>query len=363
MARVDINGNVVEFPDSLSEEELNQAVSSAATQLGTQDKRSLPVKAWQALRKPEEMSRAGLQMLANYVPKPEPTGNLPLDLIKGTPRVAADTIAEAAPGFISRGALVTAGALRGAQSIAPELAAIGKPMLRAIGSQAEEMSGIAPRAAGSLEAAYKDPSLIFSKGKQAAGQFYEAAKDELNSASHAFRPTSINPEGVVNMEKTGDILSGMYKPMEILDKANEFIRGGGKLEPAEALKVRKAIDVLLKSKQSMPDELYKMRDEFDAMAKASSNIATGDETYVRGMRAQALRNLFPQNKYGGASAFKTMLLKLTGGMAAPLLSPVVQGGAATAAGVVSRAAEPLMQPRMVALLSALARRKEKSNAQ
>lgn len=321
---------------------------------------SMGQKAWSALAWPEKKSREGLQMLAGMVPKPEPSGKpgifeaavrsqFPMltsfvqpgviqDLGEGAPRIAADTMAEAAPGFISRGALLTSGAAEALPAIAP----VAKSVLRSIGAQGEEMSGIAPKAAGALEAAYKDPTLIFSKGKKAAGEFYEAAKDELNAGKDTFRATSVSPDGVANMEKTKDVFSKMYKPQEILDKANEFVDGGGQLEPAEGLKVRKAIDILLKSKQSVPDELYKMRDFYDGIAKESENLSAGDATYQRGIKADALKNFFPQNKYGGASAFKSMILKLTGGMAAPLLSPAVQGGLATGAGLGAQAIRPFV---------------------
>lgn len=360
--------------DDLSDEDLAKKMIakfpeySDVTFDSASPQKGLLQRGWDALAVPEQKSREGLQMLAGMVPKPEPTGNLPLDIIKGTPRIAADTMAEAAPGFVSRLSLLTAGGAK----VAGEMAPLAKTVLRSIGTQGEELSGIAPKAAGALEGAYKDPTLIFSKGKKAAGQFYEAAKDEANAAKDTYKATSMNGGGVVNMEKAPSVLANLYKPEQILDTANEFVKGGGKLDPAEALKVRKALDILLKSKQAVPDELYRMREEYDALAKASDNISSGDAAYQRGMKADALRNAFPQNKYGGASAFKLGIMTALENMGLPgkaallAISPAAQGMAATGAGVMARQVlAPVVNHSSIAmaLAAALSRRKEKSHAQ
>lgn len=353
----------------LSEDEEFELLSLERQRAGSaapQPKQGLMSRAWDALAVPEQKSREGLKMLADYVPSPASTGNMPLDILRGTPKVVADTVAEAAPGFISRGALATAGAARMAGEVAP----LAKMILRGAGRQAEELSGIAPKAAGSLEAAYKDPTLIFSKGKQAAGQFYEAAKDDLNAAKDTFRAVGTSPEGDVVMGKTANILSREYRPEVILAKAENFVRNGGKLDPSEALEVRKAVDALIRKKGNIPTELLKMRDEYDAIAKTSNNLSTADTLHQRGIQAQALRNIFPQNKYGGGSAFKVLLMDLlhktgnVGKAASLLLSPAALGTAATGAGVIARQAlGPLSSsPTLaMALSAALARRKEASD--
>lgn len=346
-------------------------------------------KAWEALKIPEQMSREGLTQLAGMVPNPEPTGKegmvskaarllspIPLDFIpegtmgdiaRGTPKIMADTMAEAAPGFVSRGSIATAGAMKALGAAAPIL----KPIARSLGSQAEELSGIAPRNAGALERAYDDPTRIFSKGKKAAGQFYEAAKDEMEAGRNTYRATSMNGDDLYNMKKTKDIFEGMYKPEQILDRANQFIQGGGKMEPVEALKVRKAIDILLRSRGHVPDELHKMRELYDDLAKASGNIEAGDLTYQRGRDAEALRNIFPQNKYGGTSAFKVGIMTglenmgTAGKLAKLIFSPALQGAAATGAGVVARGAvgpmidsAPVAMAAFNALQEALKRRRQ-----
>jgi len=298
---------------------------------GMWDKTKNAVKdAWNALAIPEQMSRKGLGMLSAYVPNPESTGNLPMDILKGTPKIAADTLAQVAPGFISRGAILTSAALKGAQAAAP----LFKSAARGLGSQLESASGSMP---GSLEAAYKDPSLIFSPGKEAAKPLYEAAQQEL-------------PQGA-------NLFNDMWKPEDIVSKAQEYISQGGKLEPSEALQARKAVDSLLKSKRYVKDTLMGLRDTFDEMAKSSENIAQADPLFKRGLMASSLRNILPQNKYGGTSAFKMAIgPALTGigsiggpggaatgaALAGGVLSPAIQGAAATGAGLVSKAISPLV---------------------
>lgn len=352
------------------------------------EKKSLAKKAWDALAVPEQKSHEGLRMIADAVPQPEPQGKPGVtetalrmlypgvtqniqpgviqDVVQGAPRIAADTMAEAAPGFISRGSLVTGGAAKAAGMFAP----LAKLVIRGAGRQAEELSGIAPKAEGALEAAFKDPTLIFAKGKKAAGEFYEAAKDDLNAAKDTFRAVGTGPHGEVEMGKTSDILARQYNPEIILAKAEAFTKNGGKLEPAEALKVRKAIDALIKKRGNVPDELLKMREEYDAIAKSSKDLSTADALHQRGVQAEALRNIFPQNKYGGGSAFKLMLMDLmhkTGDVGKALsltLSPIAQGTAATGAGILTRQAlSPLVNstPLSMALAAVLARRKQEAS--
>lgn len=359
-----------------TEQELEQVFSSMGgePQQPAADQRSLGRKAWDALAIPEQMSREGLEMLAGMVPKPEPRGKRgtlekvlsplilgttrpqdipdhPLaqegviqDVLEGAPRALADTMAEAAPGFLSRASLLTAGLAKGASKLAPA----AKTVMRAIGAQGEEMSGIAPKAAGALEAAYKDSSLMLSKGKKAASPLYEAGKAELDEGANLFQ--------------------GMYKPEEIVDAAKSYMQKGGKLEPAEALMVRKAYDSLLKSGRYVKDSLFEGRAVADEAAKASGNIAGADAAFQRGLKADALRNVFPQNKYGGASGFKTALAtaltQIPGGkvLTAPLFSPATQGAMATAAGIgVRQGLAPLTgNPALAAALAEVLQRRKQN---
>lgn len=279
--------------------------------------KGLASRAWDALEVPSQMSSEGLTKLASYVPKPEPTGNIPMDVIKGTPRIAADTLAEAAPGFISRGALLTGAASKALPLAGKALAPVGRWGAGVL----EDWAGIKP---GAVTAAAKDPTLIFAKGKAAAGPSYNAAKAELEGAS---------------------LFKDMYKPEEIIDTAKAYLAKGGKLEPAEALTYRKALDVAGRSRNVVKDGLVDMRSNADAMAKESENISEGDRVFKRGVQAESLRGLFPRNVGGRASPFKVAeggflakTLGLPGVVAAGAMSPLAIGSAATIGGITSRLA-------------------------
>jgi hypothetical protein len=280
---------------------------------------SIGQKAWQMAQVPSQMASRGLNALASAIPSPEPTGNMPLDLAKGTPRILANTLAEAAPKFVDRASLLTAGASKVASASLPVLQSVGS----GIANQVDSMVGTKP---GAIKAAWDDASTIFSRGKEAAKPLYQVAQSEVAPGESLF--------------------AGMYKPDQIVDAAKEYVSKGGKLEPSEALTWRKAIDSLMGKRGYVKDELLRMREQADTMAKASSNIAQADPLYRKGLYGESLRNLIPQNKYGGASAFKMALMaaldKIGGKPALALLSPAAWGTAATAGGVVSRATIPII---------------------
>lgn len=325
MPTVDINGKLVDFPDDLPPDKLKSAVSMAASRLGPESSfqemgqlagKSTGRQIWEGMKIPEQMSKRGLSDLANMVPRPQPTGNVAADLARGTPGVIADTLKETAPGFVSRLSMLAAGA-------APALKLAGKaaaPIGRAVAGGLEDWAGIRP--AGTLSTAAKDASLIFAKGKDAAGQFYKA-EPSLGGAS---------------------IFSGMYKPEQIVDTAREYLAKGGQMEPSEGLMYRKAVDALAKSGRYVKDELYAMRQEADAIAKSSENIAAGDAASKRGMMANAMRSIFPKNVGGRASPFKVGEALALSGMgpagkaASALFSPIVLGAGATAGGAAARIA-------------------------
>lgn len=292
----------------------------------TKEEKSALGKAWEMLGAPERLSSQGLNQIANAIPGAEPTGNMARDIALNTPKIAAETLAQTAPSFVSPAAILTAGAGQAIGAASKPLATVGKGVAR----QLEEMSGIAPRAEGALAAQFKDPTTFLAK-KDAAAKLYEAAKAQL--------------------EKGANLFSGMYKPEEIIDAAKTYIAKGGVLEPSEALIYRKAIDKLAKSGRYIKDELISLRKEADAMAKASDDIAKADPAFVKGMRGEALRNVFPQNKLGGASPFKILVGQGMQALSAPLLSPMIQAGGATALGLGYRAAtNPLLATGAGALL-------------
>lgn len=288
------------------------------------NKKSLVRQGLDALNIPSQMSEKGLKMLAGFVPNPEPTGNLSRDIALGTPRIMANTVAEAAPKFIDRNSIVTAGALGALKFAVPAIGALGG----GIANQAEKISGLSPRYSGALVEEFKNPLLIFQKGKKAASPIYEAAKAEAEGAN---------------------LFKGMYKPEEIFDAAKTYIDKGGKLEPTEALSARKALDKLLASKRYVKDELLKYRDVMDQMAKESGNISEADKVYRKGLFAEALRNWSPQNVGGTSSTFKigigTALANMgrRGRILATALSPIVQGTAAGALGTAYKGVEPFIE--------------------
>lgn len=302
-----------------SEQELNEIFSNLGP---AKENPSLLKRGYAALAVPEKMSREGLGQLAQMVPSAEPTGNTVRDLALNVPKVLAESVAEVAPSFISRGAMITGGALKGIKAARPALSAMRKGALGIL----EKTSGIAPRQAGALEAAYKDPSLIFAKGKEAAGKFYEAAK---------------NPEA--------NIFEGITKNTKIVDKAQAVLKEGGKLEPIEALTARKAVDNLISKKDTVKDVLFPLRSKLDAIAKADANIAKGDEIVSRGVKAAAIRTPFPTNIGGTFSIARSLGGGLAsqvipgGNVIAPLaMVPAVQGAGATALGVASKLATPVI---------------------
>lgn len=277
---------------------------------------TLAGKAWDALQKPEQLSRQGLTQLAQMIPQGKVTGNLPADLVRGAPRIAADTMAQVAPGFVSRGSILSAGA-------APAIGAIGKaaaPLARGVAEGLEDWAGIRP--GGSLEAAAKDPLLMLRHGKSAAKPLYEAAQKELPYDQTIFK--------------------GVADNKSVADKAIDIIDKGGKLEPQEALIARKALDATRKKYSGDAFSYY--RGKLDGIAKSNADIAKADPTYLQGLRASALRSLFPKNVGGRASPFKVgealalSQLGPLGKVASLAFSPAALGAGASAAGLAGRIA-------------------------
>lgn len=304
-----------------TEQELNEIFSNLGP---ARENPSLIKRGYDALAVPERMSREGLGQLAQMVPSAEPTGNMARDLALNTPKVLAESVAEVAPSFISRGAMITGGALKGAGMVGRAL----KPILKAGASQVESLSGAVP---GALTAAYKDSSLIGAPGKKAVQQLYQEGKESLGGG---FRQT----------------LKEIPDKKQFVDEAFKLAKKG-ELSPAEALEARKSLDSVKKSVAGPYFE--EVRGKLDKIAKVA--FEKGDAAYQRAVKAESLRNLIPQNKYGGASAFKTGIITLLEGLAEAgglpkvvartaqaAMSPLAAGTVATAAGMGSRAIAPLI---------------------
>lgn len=290
--------------------ELDAMTSSTPYQdIWNQPGKGIGTKTWESLAVPAQTASKILGYLASQVPEGQITGNMASDIARGSPRILANTVAQAAPGFINRTALLTAGASKALQALRPVGSAIGQ----GVAGQLESATGSNP---GSLARAWNDPSLIFAEGKKAAGPLYEAGKAEMQGAN---------------------IFKDLYKPDEIVQTAQDYLSKGGKLEPAEALIYRKALDILGRSRNVVKDALVGMRQGADEAVKASENMSGADKAFQRGLDAESLRKLVPSNKYGGASAFKMGIMGLLGPSWAGLLSPVVHGALSTAGGVALRA--------------------------
>lgn len=206
---------------------------------------------------------------------------------------------------------------------------------------------------GSLTEQFKNPATMFSKGRKAASPLYEAAKSE------------------VPFEQT--MFKGIGGNKEIVNRAIEATEKGIKLKPQEALIARKALDA---SKKTFSKDAFSYyRDLFDRAAKESEDIAMADPLHKKGMMAESLRNVMPQNKYGGASAFKMGIAPALAGLggfvggpagaaiggtaAAATLSPAVQGLGVGALGLANKAAGKI-NPRIITALLELLRHKNEN---
>lgn len=284
---------------------------------GAPSKPGVLKRGWEALKIPEQKSRQGLEMLSDVLkPNPEITGNLARDILMNYPSVEAKIASKAAPPFISRGSLVTAG-------LAPAFKVAGKalaPVGKTIASSLEDWAGIRPE--GSLQTAANDASLIFSKGKNAASKYYKALQEDIETSP----------------------LLNKYPENKGLVKAAYREAQAGRLSEGEALEARKAADELKKSRGINKTWLATRRKVFDQIAKQSSDVTQGDVAYKRGLMAEALRSPFPKNIGGRASPFKVgealalAHLGPLGKVLGALFSPLALGSLATAGGVAGRIA-------------------------
>ena len=232
------------------------------------------------------------------------------DIIRGLPKIAAETVAEAAPPFVSRGSILTTGALAALKAGAPMIKAAGG----AVGKLAEGWSGLGYKTPGILGQAYADPSLIAGPGKEAAGPLYEAAKD-----ASAIRP---------------EIGEALDHP-SVIQSSYDALKAGN-LTPDEALVARQSLDA---TQKSMPRGAFiKLRNAFDAIAK--QKFSSADAAYARGRLSDELRQAWPVNKLGGPSVAKSLIAGVAG--VAPLIaaSPAVQGGVASGLGMAVRSISP-----------------------
>src|SRR3990167_5308234 len=310
------------------------------------DNRGMLRKGWDALKVPEQKSREGLQMIAKAVtPKTETTGNMARDVAMNTPRIAAETLSEVAPGFVSRGSMLTAGGSKVVGAFRPLASAV-----RQLGFKgAEQLSALAPKNEGALEAAYRDSTLIKAPAKKVVGQLYERAKGILKPQAAKkiadLKQAEKVEQEAVNLEQARKYLMGKAKSpvasqvesktagIETLSRGFQNTRiikladklaDQGKLDPLMAMRAKRAANALRGSKSYDQDRLIEMINKFEKIEKTSPDFAVADATYKRSAMADALRNLAPQNSKGGASTMKTAAMAVAGKFLAPAFSPFIQ---------------------------------------
>lgn len=283
--------------------------------------RSLFKKAVEKAYMPKEAAQRGINQLADFIPEPiEPTGNLPLDIALGAPSILSKALVKSTGRVASEAvdplSLLTAGAAKGIKYLKPGIKAVGKT----IGKGLEALSGLEHKTPGVLGEAVQNPGLMFSRGKEFAGKAFDVAKNALG--------------------KTASITDDVIENKGIIDKATELAKAG-KLDAADAHTARKAIDSLRGSKAISAEALTQRRKIFDAIVKANKQYEKADKLYQKAVKGEALRSLLPQNKYGGASAFKTGIASVALPIS-PLFSPLVQGLGASSLGVLKKAVSPFI---------------------
>lgn len=312
MPNVDINGTVVSFPDDMNPDQLKQAVSSAAGKIPKQSMLSRGLGSYMTM-----MGKEG-----GY--GSNPAGKLFSMVQKPFQKAGEATATGIAQKFPNIPPQIPAG-IGTAMQMIPTAATMANPEGPAAGMKVQPPEGLLRQLEsasggmkGSLSEQFKTPSLMFSKGTGAAKPLYQQATKSLPYDQTIFK--------------------GLTKPQEIVDKAVGIVEKGGKLEPQEGFIARKSLDQIKKKLNSDAFDYY--RKTFDQSAKANEDIASADPMHRRGMMAESLRQVMPQNKYGGASAFKMGIVPLLSTLGASVGGPV-GAGAGAAAG--SAALSPIVQ--------------------
>lgn len=320
-------------PDGASPDQIKQAASRAISQYklsnpGTSpEKQSQPAapekpdlmhQGWDALAKPAEMSKEGLNQMTdlgvrgqNAVAEKtglpigtEPTGNMARDIVANVPRIAGETISEVAPSFIDRTSILTAGAGMAAKGVGK----VGGAVISKLAPMLEAGSGLGK---GTLVAAFKDPKMIMDfGGKLKASKLYDAIKEGASVPAKLRTNAQVVDNAIIKMAK------------------------GYTLTAPDAFKARKAVKALMKSKQYPMDDLIKTKEGLDAMVFGS--VSKADQMYVRAIRGENMRNLARLNNSGTTGPGGLAALALLPTWAKALGSPALQGGAASLAGAAAQ---------------------------
>lgn len=332
-------------PDGATPEQIKQAATSAISNFkskvtstpstenpGVAKKEpGMLGKAWDALAVPAQKSKEGWDMIAqSQAVKPNLTGNLATDVIRGTPKVLAETAAEVAPAFIDRTAMLTAGAGLAAKGAAK----VGGAILPKVAPMLEAGSGLQK---GTLVAAFKDPKMIMDfGGRLKASALYNSIKEGATVPKHL----------QTNAKVVSDAMNQMSK--------------GRTLTAPDAFKARKAVNALMKSKQYPMDDLLKTKEGLEAMV--FSSVSKADQMYIRAIRGENMRHISRLNKNGTTGPISAAVMAKIPFLA-PFLSPAIQGGAASAAGAVAQVSPKTIMNASTMVSAGLDRlktRKEKS---
>lgn len=388
MPTIDVNGQLLDFPDNLTPEQLNQAVASAASQMSPTSAsfierlKNLPTQAWNALKVPEQLSEKGLGLIAGMTPEfvPQsavkrfagvmaspivgpigplageiaarmgkdtsaPTGNVVMDVARGTPKVLAETARKTAPAFVSRGSILAA-------SAGPVIKGLGTPVKYIGKKAASAIEGYQNIPKGTLAEAYRDPSVYLDKGAAVAGKAYREAKEAAG----------VGKEGLFGEIKNLKDVSNI-KLESVVNRALELAKDG-KLNPSSAQSARKAVDEMYRSKAYSKEAVLELRQFFDSIVKGDAGLAKADIAYQRAIKADALRQLFPLNKGGGGSPFR--IFASNGLAKIPIVgkplafvtgSPALAGVTSAGAGMIGRSAtDPMQRIGTSALLKAISRK-------
>jgi len=274
----------------------------------------------------------GLQKAEGWAQMPEKTLGATLDVMQGQ---AKNPVAKAGLGILGKTMPSTVsplgiGLMAGAEAVEPAAKAIA-PMARGLGRQLESLSGMKP---GLLGKAYRDPSLIFRGIPQQAREAYQATKPFLRQSK---------------------MITETANPMALVQKALKAYEAGT-LQPEEALESRKVIDQLWDTKRVTKAWADAAREKLDSVVKLRGSLQRADVGFSRGSQGAGLRQLFPQNKYGGTSAFKTAIMAglnqfgEPGKLAMSAMSPLVQGAGASGLGAATQIAQ---NPGLMALIASL----------
>lgn len=361
-----------------TEMELNEIFGSS--EQVSQPQGGIVKQAWEKAKIPGQMVESGYKQLADLIPMPTPTGNLPMDVAKAGPSMLAQTAIQGTGKAMNDLVLHPLNALTfGAGKLAKMATPIGKGLAKAV----SKTSGIDPLA---LEAAASDATTVFKPGIEKANKIYGNLVDSLPIGPRPALPKSIPPSealkvgsnGLLEMVKSPGVAGSeaakksraaylsLVKSSQgggtVAASANKRIvdnalhlAGRGELSPKLANVARKSLDSLYGSKSVSEDFIMNAKDILTAVEAQSGNITKAKEVRRTAEFVDDLRNFFPKTKTGGTGQFRTMaalagtyISPALGAAMATLFSPIVQGAGAAGVGLAARHVNkiPLMKSQV-----------------